>query len=433
MTSVSTQAILRGILSDVPRKYQNPKLQIRRDVARPFYFVRYSARGKRRVQLIGFVDEMPAKEANKRRAAFLEVVNAGRLLIQADLKFQHVCERFLAIRVPQLAFATQNNYKSYISTHVLPAFGEMKLCDIDGAQVEQWLNEKKESGLGWWTRIALKGVLSAIFTAAKQWKMWEGGNPTEGVRIGRKKLVREKRLLTVEELRLLLAALPERPKFIVLIIFGLGLRISEVLGLKWSDVNFTEKTITIQRRWYRGDLSEETKSEASSAVLRLGPSMLQEFQSRFYAGVNILDRRERTALRPEMQRTSSLGALAKQDLATGQIETVRDRDASTKFVFTSDSGPMPPDDRDLLREEFRPVLKRLKLYYPGFGWHAFRRQNITWRQQIGGATPLEAQRAARHASLDMTYLYTLSDAERETSQQQAMFDKLMEMPEGPKQ
>lgn len=381
--SVSTQAIVRSILSDVPKKYQNPKLQIRRDVERPFYFIRYSVKGRRRVQLIGFVDEMPAKEANKRRAAFLEVVNAGRLLIQADLKFRQVCEQFLAVRVPQLAFATQNNYRSYIKNHVLPRFGEMKLCDIDGSIVEAWLNDKKDSGLGWWTRIGLKGLLSAIFTAAKQWKMWEGDNPTEGVRIGRKKLVREKRLLTVEELRLLLAALPERPKFIVLIIFGLGLRISEVLGLRWSDVNFAEKTITIQRRWYRGDLSEETKSEASNAVLRLGPSMLQEFASR---------RKE------------------------------------NGFVFSDDV--MPPDDRDLLREEFRPVLKRLKLYYPGFGWHAFRRQNITWRQQIGGATPLEAQRAARHASLDMTYLYTLSDAERETSQQQAMFDKLMEMPGG---
>ena len=76
------------------------------------------------------------------------------------------------------------------------------------------------------------------------------------------------------------------------------------------------------------------------------------------------------------------------------------------------------------------MLKRLKLYYQGFGWHAFRRQNITWRQQVGGATPLEAQRAAGHGSLDMTYLYTLNDAEREGSQVQAMFDKLMEVPAG---
>jgi hypothetical protein len=58
------------------------------------------------------------------------------------------------------------------------------------------------------------------------------------------------------------------------------------------------------------------------------------------------------------------------------------------------------------------------------------RQNITWRQTEGGATPLEAQKAAGHASLDMTYLYTLADKERERAQVQAMFDKLIEMPKG---
>ena len=49
---------------------------------------------------------------------------------------------------------------------------------------------------------------------------------------------------------------------------------------------------------------------------------------------------------------------------------------------------------------------------------------------VGGATPLEAQRAARHASLDMTYLYTLRDTERETSQRRAMSDWLMEVDGG---
>jgi hypothetical protein len=90
----------------------------------------------------------------------------------------------------------------------------------------------------------------------------------------------------------------------------------------------------------------------------------------------------------------------------------------------------PPDDRDLLRYEFRPVLKRLGLYYEGFGWHAFRRQNITWKQQLGGATPLEAQKAGRHSSLDMTYLYTLTDPERETLQQQRMFEALLGKTDG---
>jgi hypothetical protein len=104
--------------------------------------------------------------------------------------------------------------------------------------------------------------------------------------------------------------------------------------------------------------------------------------------------------------------------------------ARDQFLFTGPDGVNPPDDRDLLRYEFRPVLLRLGLYYPGFGWHAFRRQNITWKQQLGGATPLEAQKAGRHSSLDMTYLYTLTDPERETLQQQRMFEALLGKADG---
>lgn len=403
-TSPHRLALIRGMLSDeelMPRKYQNPKLEVREDVGRPFYFVRVSLKKmtdagpvrKRKVEFIGWVDETPKKTALKRRAEIIEVVNSGRVLMQSQLRFKDLCDRFLAARVPQLGFAAQSRYRTQIANHILPAFGDMKLCEIDGSKIEEWLRGKSGS-LGWWSRIDLKGIMSAIFTAAKGWKLWDGDNPTLGVRIGKKRLVREKRLLKIEEFRILLGALEDREKFIVLIMFGLGLRISETLGLRWSDIDFHAKTITVQRRWYRGDLSEEgeTKSDASNATMQLGPSMLQEFQNRF----------------PGNHRRG-------------------------QFVFVGEDGHAPPDDRDLLREEFRPVLRKLKLYYSGFGWHAFRRLHITWRQQIGGATPLEAQRAARHSSLDMTYLYTLSDANRETAQQQAMFDKLMEMPEGPKQ
>lgn len=395
------RGIVDGTEDGMPRKFQNPKLEVRRDGKRAYYFIRVTVpkitesglQRKREQRVLGFVDEITIKQARTLRAEALELVNSGKILVQSQLKFKDVAKRFLDTRVPQLGVATQNKYRTQIQNHILPAFGEMRLCDIDRLTVEQWLASKeKDAKLGWWSRIDLKGVLSAIFTAASDWKLWTGENPTKGVRIGKKRLVREKRLLNVEELRALIGALPERPKFIVLIIFGLGLRISEVLGLKWTDIDLEARTITVRRRWYRGDLSaeNETKTEASNDTLRLGPSMLTEFIQR-YPG-------------PHKRH---------------------------EFLFIGDDGHYPPDDRDMLREEFRPVLKRLSLYYKGFGWHAFRRQNITWRQQVGGATPLEAQKAARHASLDMTYLYTLTDAERETGQQQKMFDLLLGLPGGP--
>lgn len=144
---------------------------------------------------------------------------------------------------------------------------------------------KREEGgwVGWWSRIALKGILSAIFTAAKIWKLWDGDNPTVGVRVGKKRLVREKRLLKIEQLRLVLASLGARVRFMVSIMYLMGLRISEVLGLRWSDIDWDERTINIRRRWYRGDLGEEEdlKSDAAVKTFAVCPAFLREFKTRY--------------------------------------------------------------------------------------------------------------------------------------------------------
>jgi len=384
----------------MPRKYQSGKLEVRRDVARPYYFVRAtvpridSATGKpkkvRPEHRLGFVDEMSQAEGEAARVRFLESINAGKFITQSNVRFKDLATRYKALRLPLLGIATRAQYTLQIDNHLLPAFSEKKLSEIGKQEIEEFLTAKMGK-LGWWARKNLRTVLSGMFAAAKDWKLFEGDNPATGIRLGRKTAVREKRLLTVEQLRVLLGALGDRAKFIVLIIFGCGLSISETLGLKWRDVDFENGILTVRRRWYRGDIGGdgETKTDARCSTLRLSASMLAEFQQR-YPGVHKLD----------------------------------------TFVFVGDDGKMPPDDRDLLRFEFRPIAVRLGLYYNGFGWHAFRRQNITWRQTVGGASPLEAQRAARHASLDMTLLYTLTDAERETLQQQKMFDYLFGLPEG---
>jgi integrase len=378
----------------MPRKFQDPKLEIRNDVKRPFYFIRVSvpiitAEGrstKRTPQILGFLDEMSKKQAMLQRAAVLSTVNQHRMVAQAQLTFSVLAERFISAEVPNLGPAAAKRYEGQLRLHLIPAFGAIKLCEFDGSMLQEFLIAKQAEGLGDWSLHGLKGIVSAMFAAAKRWKLWEGDNPAEGVRFKRKGAVYEKKLLTGEQLRTILAAVAERERFLILILFGLGLRISEALGLKWCDINRDTNEVKIERGWTRGSVSDG-KTENSGRVLQLGP-LAQEFVKR-YPGPQALD----------------------------------------KWVFEDWSGN-PPDDRDLLRECFRPVIKRLGLYYPGFGWHAFRRCNVTLRQTVGGATAIEAMKAAGHGSVDMTLLYTLSDRQREAEQVNRMFNHLYELPDG---
>jgi integrase len=245
----------------MPRKYQNGKLFSRKDVARPYYYVQVTvpvigADGKRKKTRkkvrIGFCDEITKKQAMEARAKVLEKVNAPRMLAQSDLRFADVAQRFIDVRVPQLGAAVQQRYPSQIENHLLPAFRDLKLREIGRPEIEEWLNDKRKAGLAPWTLTGLKGVMSAIFTTAKAWRVYEGENPCGGIRV-KKGLVREKRKLTGEQLLEIMTALAERERFIVQILFGLGLRISECLGLKWCDFDLEAGTVSIKRRWYRGD------------------------------------------------------------------------------------------------------------------------------------------------------------------------------------
>jgi hypothetical protein len=69
------------------------------------------------------------------------------------------------------------------------------------------------------------------------------------------------------------------------------------------------------------------------------------------------------------------------------------------------------DDRAILKDFIRPAAKCLGIYFPGFGWRSFRRQNLT-RIQEEGATTFEAVAQAGHSKPDMTYDYTVVSLER---------------------
>lgn len=387
--------ILDGARDSMPKKFQDGKLEKRTDVAHPYWFIRVAlpqangAKAKRQKHKLGYCHEVTRQEAMKRRAALLSAANTCHLLIPVAIKFADVVRMFLEAKLPTFAQATQLWYRSVIDCHILPAFQHKALGEIDRQMIEAWLVGKEQAGLSWWSRKALRGTLTAIFTAAKGWNLIAGELPTAGVSVGKKRVVRERRTITSEQFRSIVAALREETRFMILIAALAGLRISEVLGLQWRDIDFEAGELAVNRSWYRGTVNDTEEGRRVQRARVLMP----EFRRRY----------------PGPQ-------------------------AREQYVFLGDDGRTPPDERDILRYELRPALKRLGLYYPGFGWHAFRRANVTLRQTVGGASAIEAQKGAGHSSLDMTMLYTVTDAEREQEQVSKVYDYLMgTVVEGPKQ
>jgi len=80
-------------------------------------------------------------------------------------------------------------------------------------------------------------------------------------------------------------------------------------------------------------------------------------------------------------------------------------------VFDRGDG-LPYDDRGLLQHFIRPAAVSLGFYWEGFGFHSFRRENITAIQEAG-ASAIEAQKHAGHSRQTMTGEYTLLQRKRQ--------------------
>jgi integrase len=167
--------------------------------------------------------------------------------------------------------------------------------------------------------------------------------------------------------RALIAALPARVQMVVKVADSTGLRISEILGLRWKNADLVTGWLRVRERYYRGD-QDVTKSERSVRDVPLG-HLLEEFR----------------ALKPAS--------------ASGEA-----------FVFDRGDG-MPYDDRGLLQHFIRPAAKALGFYWEGFGFHSFRRENNT-KMQEEGASATEAQRHLGHSQPSMTGEYTILQKQR---------------------
>ena len=356
------------------REFQTPSV-LRQEGPRPYWYIRYrrkmlvgrnEIRREEKWHRLGYCDEMTKREAERRASEVLREVNHEVYTIQSQIPIEDFVKVYKQRHLVTLAPGGRERDLSLLDNHLLPAFGSMRLCDIGTEDVQELLNAKAAEGLSWWTRRALKAVLSAVFTKADDWGYWEGRNPPAKVSLGRKRLKRERRILSDEQFRLLLSAVPVHIRLMIETAVSTGMRISEILGLKWGSVDLDRGLVWVKERYYRGD-TDEPKSERSQRVLPLG--QLAEAYRR---------------QRPEGAKPAA-------------------------YVFAENGHPM--DDRALLREVIRPAAKRLGVYFPGFGWHTFRRQNLTLIQEEG-ATAFEAQAQAGHSRPAMTSEYTIVGLDR---------------------
>jgi integrase len=325
---------------------------------------------------VGTVEQYSTRSAAQKAAEALRVhVNkeTPRSALQpltCEQLIAHYAGKELADDNYKLAYSTKAAYKCYLNNWILPRWGSYRVADVKTVAVEEWLGDLS---LAAGTKAKLRNIMSSVFNHAIR-REWLDKNPISLVRQSAKR-ERIPAILDAAEISALLTELQYPYRQMVLLAATTGLRVSELLGLKWHDIGFESQEIHLNRGVVH-QMVGNLKTEASRKPLPLDPDLAQSL------------------------------------LAWRRVSPFKEEN---DWVFASPEmlGKQPYWPENLLRRHIRPAnrcgINKL------IGWHTFRHSYAT-QLKANGEDVKVVQESLRHANSRITldtYTQALTPAKRE--------------------
>ena len=376
------------------RRFQQPK---------PFKEGRYwwlrvwdmSPTGNRKRQRIKLARaDMPANEVKKVAAEYLRPTNQGLALTGSAMAFGDFVEGiYKTTYLPLLSSSVQSVYSGVIGKHLLPKFGEMCLRDLTKLRLQEYFSSMAGK-VPYPTISKIRDTLSSVLRGAVK-ADYLNKNPLEDVELPiDKRPRRTKPTITPQQFQTLVEFMAEPYATAVYTALWTGLRVSELLALKWRCIG--KDSITIEERFCRGDWSVP-KTSCSAATIAVRPEVIAR-----------------------LNRLKSLTVEVRAGRAIRKRPAVKSAKPDD-LVFQSVYAGKEMSDENILKRHIKPLATKLGI--PFVDWRCLRRSHATWLVQAG-ADPKSVQGQMRHSRISTTmeiYAQIVPQAQRVALQQLADF------------
>jgi integrase len=360
--------VLKG--GDMQARYQYGNLMLRKRKKGPdVWQFRWMENGKQKSVLIGTIEKLPTRSDAERAVEYHRIkINVENPQQQFhSVTVGALADRYLADEMPtRVRDDTARSYRGIVRNWIKPRWGTEFVQNVKTLTVEDWLKNILRSAN---TKAHIRNLMHLLFNCAIRWELIDK-NPIELIRQSTKRR-NVPRVLTPKEFKKILHELQEPCRTMVLIAGALGLRISEILGLRWGDIDWRNLTILIQRSVVMGRVYE-TKTEASRKPMPMDEEI---------AGALLRFRRQATYVGPD------------------------------NYIFAGDNGK-PRWHGIMLTDHVKPAATRAGI--GKVGWHTFRHTFSSILHQAGTSMAVQKE-LLRHADIQTTmniYTQAVSSAKR---------------------
>jgi integrase len=222
------------------------------------------------------------KDADAKRNELITELATGRYSSPAYATVEVAMRTWLEDRQPKVkgvTFVTYERASRYVCEPVMvddiiahPGLGKVKLTDLQTSEIRRWINALRGPVGHYSANRAMIMLKTALDLAAEDFNI----KPPAMPKLDRVRGKAKKNILTPEQIGKVIAAAKADPDHGVYIAtpFLTGMRIGEMLGLRWSDIDFERNEIHVRRvQELDGKTFESTKTEAGMRTIPIGVTL----------------------------------------------------------------------------------------------------------------------------------------------------------------
>ncbi|SFA83026.1 Site-specific recombinase XerD [Lentibacillus halodurans] len=217
------------------------------------------------------------KEAHKAMTEMLHELNSGTYVEPKKITMNEFLSEWLKNKQLTVGENTYLKYSRTVNSHVIPYIGEIMLPDLSAMHVQQLYHTlSQEKGL---SNDNIRNVHKFLSQALKQGVKFEyiPKNVTEFIELP-KVQKKEVEVWDLDEVQHFLEVTKTNRYYIVYqIAINTGMRQSEILGLRWKDIDFDRGVLNVRQTLsHFGELKNSTKTAAGARTIALPDQLMHE-------------------------------------------------------------------------------------------------------------------------------------------------------------
>ena len=178
---------------------------------------------------------------------------------------------------------TLQTYQSVFNNRIVPSLGDIKVQQITPAILDKWVRGLQKEGLSYSSLALTHSLVHNALDYAVHPSRLITSNSVDYVRVPKNlpRNIIKRHIISLKKFKSLLEKYPFGTAFHIplLLLYYIGMRLSEVLGLSWSDIDFSAKQIKLRRQLIylnrRGYYFTALKNESSKRDILISDYLLK--------------------------------------------------------------------------------------------------------------------------------------------------------------